>query len=164
MVETVEGRLDGRGLHFGIVLPRYNEPFGRRLLQGAVDCLVRHGVEEGDLTVVRVPGAYELPHAVRLLLASRPLNGVLALGVLIRGATSHYDLVAAEVCRGIGELSRSGGPPVVYGVVPAESQDQALERCGGKLGNRGWDAALSALEMARLSESLGALHRTKRRR
>jgi 6,7-dimethyl-8-ribityllumazine synthase len=154
VVNTVEGNLDAGGLRFGLVLPRFNEVFGRRLLSGAVDGLQRHGAREEDLTVVRVPGCFELPAAVAALQATGKIDAVIALGVLIRGATSHYEQIAAEAARGIGDCSRHGGCPVIYGLVTAENQEQALERCGGKAGNRGWDAALAAVEMARLVQSL----------
>jgi 6,7-dimethyl-8-ribityllumazine synthase len=153
-VRTLEGRLDAGGLRFALVLPRFNDVFGQRLLSAAVDCLLRHGAKEDDLVVARVPGCFELPVAVRRLQDSRKVDAVIALGVLIRGATTHYDQVAAETVRGLGNCSRHGGCPVVYGVVTAENQEQALERCGGKAGNRGWDAALAAVEMARLMSAI----------
>lgn len=149
-VKTMEGSLNATGLRFALVLPRFNEVFGRRLLDAALDCLKRHGARDADLTVTRVPGCFELPAAVAALQARGGFHGVITLGVLIRGATSHYEHVAAEAARGIGDCSRNGGCPVTYGVVTAENQEQALERCGGKAGNRGWDAALAAIEMARL--------------
>ena len=149
-VTSLEGGLDAGGLRFALVLPRFNDVFGQRLLSAALDCLQRHGAREEDLVVARVPGCFELPVAVRRLQESRKVDAVIALGVLIRGATTHYDQVAAETARGLGECSRHGNCPVAYGVVTAENQEQALERCGGKAGNRGWDAALAAIEMARL--------------
>jgi 6,7-dimethyl-8-ribityllumazine synthase len=149
-ITTLEGRLDAGGLRIALVLPRFNDIFGQRLLSAALDCLQRHGAQEEDLLVARVPGCFELPAAVRRLQESRPLDAVIALGVLIRGATTHYDQIAAEMARGLGECSRHGGCPVIYGVVTAENQDQAMDRCGGKAGNRGWDAAVAAIEMARL--------------
>ena len=153
-VKTLEGSLNAAGLRFALVLPRFNEVFGQRLLSAAMDCLKRHGARESDLVVARVPGCFELPTAVAGLQAGGGVDAVIALGVLIRGATSHYEHVAAEAARGLGECSRHGGCPVTYGVVTAENQEQALERCGGKTGNRGWDAALAAIEMARLTSEL----------
>ncbi|MCZ6746249.1 MAG: 6,7-dimethyl-8-ribityllumazine synthase [Acidobacteria bacterium] len=150
-VKTLEGSLNAAGLRFALVLPRFNEVFGRRLLGAALDCLQRHGARESDLMVARVPGCFELPAAVAGLQAKGGVDAVIALGVLIRGATSHYEHVAAEAARGLGDCARRGGCPVTYGVVTAENQEEALERCGGKIGNRGWDAALAAIEMARLS-------------
>ncbi len=154
MVRTVEGRLDASGLRFAVVLPRFNEVFGRRLLDGALDCLRRHGAGEDDLLVVRVPGSFEVPAAVRALQDAGQVDAVVALGVLIRGATSHYEQIAAQVARGLESASGRNGVPVIYGIVTAENQEQAMERCGGKAGNRGWDAALSAVEMAHLLREL----------
>ncbi|MFQ5669754.1 MAG: 6,7-dimethyl-8-ribityllumazine synthase [Acidobacteriota bacterium] len=154
MVKTLQGQLDGRGLRFGLVLPRFNEVFGARLLSGAVDCLVRHGAAETDLTVIRVPGTFEIPAAVHALVAAQQVDAVIALGVLIRGATSHYDHLALAVSRRLAEEACGGGPAVVYGIVTAENQEQAMERCGGKVGNRGWEAALAAIEMGRLLNEL----------
>jgi len=155
-VKTLEGSLDAAGLRFALVLPRFNEVFGRRLLSAALDCLRRHGARESDILVTRVPGCFELPAAVAGLQANGRVDAVIALGVLIRGATSHYEHVAAEAARGIGQCAGSGRCPVTYGVVTADNQEQALERCGGKAGNRGWDAALAAIEMARLADALAA--------
>jgi 6,7-dimethyl-8-ribityllumazine synthase len=156
MVQTVQGNLDARGLKFAIVLPRFNDVFGTRLLSGALDCLQRHGAGDDDILVVRVPGSFELPAAVARLQQAGKVDAVVALGVLIRGGTSHYEQIAAEVSRGLGEAARAAGPVVIYGVVTAESQEQAMERCGGKAGNRGWDAAMAAVEMARLASALDA--------
>jgi len=153
-VRTLEGRLDAGGLRFALVLPRFNDVFGQRLLSAAVDCLQRHGAKDEDLVIARVPGCFELPAAVRRLQDTHKVDAVIALGVLIRGATTHYDQVANEAARGLGDCSRQGGCPVAYGVVTAENQEQALERCGGKAGNRGWDAALAAMEMARLMATI----------
>jgi 6,7-dimethyl-8-ribityllumazine synthase len=155
MVKLVQGDLDARGLRIGIVLSRFNEVFGQRLLEAAVDTLERHGAAGADITVVRVPGAFELPAAARRMALGGGVDAVIALGVVIRGATPHFEHVAAEAARGIGEAARCGGAPVLFGVVTAETQDQALERCGGKMGNRGRDAALAAIEMARLVRALG---------
>jgi 6,7-dimethyl-8-ribityllumazine synthase len=165
-VRILEGRLDAGGLRFALVLPRFNDVFGQRLLSAALDCLQRHGASEEDLVVARVPGCFELPVAVRRLQDSGKVDAVIALGVLIRGATTHYDQIAAETARGLGACNRHGSCPVVYGVVTAESQEQALERCGGKAGNRGWDAALAGIEMARFLAAVddgGKTSRTRRR-
>lgn len=163
MVKTVQGNLNADGLRFGIVLPRFNDIFGNRLLTAAVDCLVRHGAREDEITVVRVPGCFEMPAAVHALAASGRADAVVALGVLIRGATSHYDQIAREMTRGLATAGREHGVPVAYGVVTAENQEQALERCGGKAGNRGWDAALAAVEMANLMTALAGRSRRQRK-
>jgi 6,7-dimethyl-8-ribityllumazine synthase len=163
MVETLQGHLDARGLKFAIVLPRFNEVFGRRLLTGALDCLERHGAEGENVLVVRVPGSFELPAAVARLQEAGKVDAIIGLGVLIRGGTSHYEQIAAEVSRGLGEAARTGGPVIIYGLVTAESQEQAMERCGGKLGNRGWDAALGAVEMANLARAIASAGKRGRR-
>lgn len=154
MARILQGHLDARGLRFGIVLPRFNEVFGHKLLEAATDTLERHGASPDDITVVRVPGSFEVAAAARLLATTGQVHAVLALGVIIRGATSHFEFIAAEAARGIGEAGRAGGAPVIYGIVTADTQEQALERCGGKAGNRGRDAAVAAIEMAHV---LGAL-------
>ncbi|MFQ5718102.1 MAG: 6,7-dimethyl-8-ribityllumazine synthase [Acidobacteriota bacterium] len=147
MARTISGALSASGRRFGIVLPRFNDLFGRRLLDAAIDCLLRHGADDDGILVVRVPGVFELPFAAKLV-ASRPdVDAVLALGVLIRGATPHFDHIAAEVVRGLGRLNSTADVPVTFGVVTAENQEQAMERCGGKAGNRGRDAAIAAMEM-----------------
>lgn len=155
MVRTIETGLHAKGLRFAIVASRFNSTLVERLLAGALDGLIRHGAEESGISVVRVPGSFEIPLAVHKLAASGKHDAVLALGVLIRGETPHFDRISAEVTRGLGHASLATGVPVAFGVVTAESTDQAEERCGGKMGNRGWDAALSAIEMARLVKELG---------
>jgi len=155
MPKTVEAKLDAKGLKFAIVMSRYNEFSVSRLLTGALDCLVRHGADEKDLTVVKVPGSFEIPQVVQRLAAAHQHDAVIALGVLIRGETPHFDMVAAEVTRGLGHAALGTGVPVAFGIVTAESADQATDRAGGKMGNRGWDAAVSAIEMARLGKELG---------
>ncbi len=149
-----EGMLDGTGLRFGLVVARFNELITGPLLDGAVDCLVRHGVDRGDLHVVRVPGAWELPGACARLADSGLVDGIVALGCVIRGATPHFDLVAGEAAAGIGALNRTGRLPVSFGVLTTDTLEQALERAGSKAGNKGWEAAEAALEMANLYRDL----------
>ena len=163
MVKTVQGNLAAAGLRFGVVLPRFNDIFGDRLRTGAIDCLTRHGASEADITVVRVPGCFDMPAAVAALAAGGRVDAVVALGVLIRGATSHYDQIAQEMTRGLAAAGREHGIPVTYGVVTAENQEQAMERCGGKAGNRGWDAALAAVEMANLMTALAGSSRRRKK-
>lgn len=155
MPKTIQAGLDASGLKFALVASRFNGSLVTLLIQGATDCLIRHGVREEDLTLVRVPGAFEIPLAVQKLAAGRKHDAVVALGVLIRGETPHFELIAAEVTRALGEAMRSSGVPVGFGLLTAESTEQAAERAGGKMGNRGWDAAQAALEMARLGKELG---------
>jgi 6,7-dimethyl-8-ribityllumazine synthase len=155
MPKTIEGQLNAKGLKVAIVASRFNEFLVARLLSGAVDCLVRHGVEDGALTIVRVPGSFEIPQAARKLAAARKHDAVIALGVLIRGETPHFDLIASEVTRGLGSIAYETGVPVSFGILTAETTEQATERSGGKMGNRGWDAAIAAIEMANVGRELG---------
>ena len=154
VVHVIEGKLDASGLRFALVVSRFNEALTGRLLDGAVDCLERHGADEEGLVVYRVPGAWELPLLTAKLAASGDWDAVVALGVLIRGGTAHFDLIAAEVAKGLATSSMQTGVPVSLGVVTAETLEQAVERAGTKQGNKGWDAALAAIEMARLYHGL----------
>lgn len=155
MVRTVEGYLDAKGLKFGLVVSRFNSLVVERLLEGALDCLRRHGAQEEDMRVVRVPGSWELPLAVEQLASKGSVDGVVALGAIIRGETPHFDFVAAECTKGLAQVALKCKVPIALGVLTCESLDQALERAGGKAGNKGWDAALSAIEMVRLLRELG---------
>lgn len=147
---VVEGRFDGSGLRFGIVASRFNELVTRRLLEGALDGLRRHGVAEGDVEVAWVPGAVEIPLAARALADSGRVSAVVTLGAVIRGATSHYDHVCAMVSSGVARAALDTGVPVIFGVLTTDTLDQALERAGSKAGNKGFEAAMAALEMATL--------------
>lgn len=151
---VVVGTLDGRGLKFGVVVSRFNDLISERLLEGALDCLVRHGVTDGDITVARVPGAFEIPVAARRLALSKRYDAVICLGCVIRGETSHYEQVCAEVARGVAAAALESGRPVTFGVLTTETLQQAIERAGAKGGNKGWDAALAAIEMVSLFKSL----------
>jgi 6,7-dimethyl-8-ribityllumazine synthase len=156
MPRVFEGLLDGRKKKFGIVISRFNESVSARLLDGALDCLRRHNTDEEGIDIAWVPGSFEIPYAVRRMAAGGAYHAVIALGALIRGATPHFDFIASEVAKGVARVSEDEGVPVVFGVITADSMDQALERSGSKAGNKGWDAALSALEMADLSGKLKA--------
>jgi len=151
MTHVVEGRLDGSGKRFGIVVSRFNDTIGRRLLDGAIDCFVRHGTDREKVRVVRVPGSFEIPFMAKRLAATGKYDAVVCLGAVIRGETPHFDYVAAEVSKGIGRIGLETDVPVIFGIVTAETIEQAVERAGTKHGNRGWDAAQAALEMANLS-------------
>jgi len=151
---VVVGALDGRGLKVAIVFSRFNDFISERLLQGAIDCLVRHGVADGDVTVAHVPGALEIPVTARRLALSRRYDAIICVGSVIRGETSHYDQVCAEVARGVAAAALESGKPVTFGVLTTENLHQAIERAGAKGGNRGWDAALAAIEMVSLFKSL----------
>jgi 6,7-dimethyl-8-ribityllumazine synthase len=156
MVKTIEGDLQARGIRFALVASRYNETGCERLLEGALDCLRQHGAADMDVTVVRVPGSWEIPVVARRLALSKAHDAVIALGVLIRGETSHFDLIAAQVARGLASVAEQSGVPVAFGVLAADSVEQVLERAGGGQGNRGWEAALAAIEAANVMKGLGA--------
>lgn len=145
-----EGTLDARGMRFALVVSRFNDFVGNRLLAGAQDCLTRHGADASDLTVVRVPGSWEMPLATDRVARSGRFDAVVAIGVLIRGETPHFDVLAAEVSRGLARVATETGVPVGFGLLTTETVEQAVERAGAKAGNKGWDAALSAIEMASL--------------
>lgn len=154
MMPTIEGGLDARGLHIGIVVSRFNDFSTGRLLSGAMDCLQRHGASEKDITVVRVPGSWEIPVFARRLAATGKFQAVIGLGTLIRGETAHFDLIAHQVARGLASASEETGIPVIFGLLTAENPEQAADRSGGKQGNRGWDAASAAIEAANLAKQL----------
>jgi 6,7-dimethyl-8-ribityllumazine synthase len=145
-----EGDLIGTGLSVGICVSRFNELLSSRLVSGATDALTRHGVAEDAIDVAWVPGAFELPLAAQKMARSGRYDVVLALGVVIRGGTPHFDYVAAEVSKGVAKVSLESGVPVMFGVITADTIEQAVERAGTKQGNKGWDAALAGIEMANL--------------
>ena len=149
-----EGNLIGSGLKVGIVVSRFNELLSSRLLGGAKDALGRHGVAEEDIDVAWVPGAFEIPMVAKKMAESGDYSAVVALGVVIRGATPHFEYVASEVSKGIAKVSMDSGVPVSFGVVTADSIEQAVERAGTKHGNKGWDAASVAIEMANLLKQM----------
>ncbi len=153
-MRTTEGSYLARGFRFALVVSRFNEFITKRLLDGALDCLLRHGAEEGDLHLVRVPGAFELPYAAKRLAASTSYDAVIALGAVIRGATPHFDYVAGAAAKGIASASLETGVPIIFGVITANTLDEAIERAGTKGGNKGFEAALSAIEMASLFAQL----------
>ncbi len=149
-MRTIEGNYKGEGLKIAIVASRFNEFITSKLISGAEDCLVRHGVSGNDITLVWVPGAFEIPIAAKKLASSGKYDAVIALGAVIRGATSHYDYVCAEVSKGIAQVGMETGVPVLFGVVTTDTIEQAIERAGTKAGNKGTDCAMGALEMANL--------------
>jgi len=154
IVRIHEGKLNGEGLRVGIVVSRFNHVFTRELLEGALDRFLRLGVREEDIHVAWVPGAFELPRGVKALAESGEVDGIVALAAVIRGATPHFEYVAAEVAKGIAKLSLELPVPITFGVITADAQEQALERAGGKLGNKGAQAAEALVEMIRLEEAL----------
>jgi 6,7-dimethyl-8-ribityllumazine synthase len=151
MPKIVEGQLIiKKGTKFGIVVSRFNSLITERLTEAAIDCIVRHGGDANDITIVRVPGAYELPVAVQALCNTESFSAVIALGCVIRGGTPHFDYVASEATKGIGSAALDSGIPVAFGLLTCDNLEQALERAGAKGGNKGWEAALSAIEMVDL--------------
>lgn len=154
MARVLEGKLIATGLKFAIVISRFNELIGNKLLSGAMDALVRHGAADGEITVAWVPGAFEIPMVAQKLASSGKYNAVICLGAVIRGATPHFDYVAAEVSKGIAKVGLDTGMPVIFGVLTTDTIEQAVERAGAKAGNKGWDAAVAAIEMANLAKAL----------
>ena len=149
-----EGKLNGKGMKFALVVGRFNELISSRLYEGALDCLRRHDVADGDVDSAWVPGAFEMPLVAKRLAASGKYDAVICLGAVIRGGTPHFDYIAAEAAKGIAKVSLDSGVPVVFGVLTTDSIEQAVERAGAKGGNKGWSAASTALEMANLAKTL----------
>ncbi len=155
-VKELSGNLIGKGLKIGIVVSRFNDFFTKELVGGSIDCLVRHGVTDKDIVVVWVPGANELPLATQKLAAKGGVDAIVALGVVIQGATPHADLINAQVSRSLVGIALDKQVPVINSVVCADTIEQAIERCGTKAGNKGWNGALAAIEMANLYRQMGA--------
>lgn len=156
MIRRYEGKLLADGLRFAIVVSRFNEIISMRLLDGAIDALKRHGAAEEGIEVAYVPGAFELPLTARLMAEKGGYDAVICLGAVIRGSTPHFEYVAAEAAKGIAQATVAVGLPITFGVITADSLEQAIERAGAKSGNKGWDAALTALEMANLLREIGS--------
>ena len=154
-MKSFEGNLIGTDLKIGIVASRFNELLSSRLVSGATDALERHGVADANVDIAWVPGSFEMPLVAKKLAESGSYDAVLAIGVIIRGGTPHFDYVAAEASKGIAKTSVDSGVPVVFGVITADTLEQAIERAGTKGGNKGWDAALAAIEMANLLKQIG---------
>ncbi len=155
MYKEINGDLRVEGKRFAIVLSRFNDLIGGKLLEGSLDCLKRHGTKEEDVTVVRVPGAFEIPLTASKLAETGRFDAVITLGAVIRGSTPHFDYVAAEASKGIASASMKSGVPIIFGVLTTDTIEQAVERAGTKAGNKGWDAALGAIEMANLFQAIG---------
>lgn len=150
MSKIVEGNLSAKGKKFALVVSRFNELISGKLLEGAEDCLIRHSAEEKNITTVWVPGSFEIPLVAQKVANSGKYDSVVCLGAVIRGGTPHFDYVAGEVAKGVAQVGLNTEVPVIFGVITADSIEQALERAGTKAGNKGWDAALSAIEMVDL--------------
>ncbi|MCM8711641.1 6,7-dimethyl-8-ribityllumazine synthase [Clostridium sp. SYSU_GA19001] len=149
-MRTIEGNLIAQGLKFGIIVGRFNEFIGGKLVAGAVDALKRHGVEDKDIEIAWVPGAFEIPLVAKKMAKTQKYDGVICLGAVIRGATPHFDYVSSEVSKGIANVSLETEVPVIFGVLTTDTIEQAIERAGTKAGNKGYDAAVTAIEMANL--------------
>ncbi len=152
--EVHEGQLNAEGKRFALVAARYNEIVSRRLISGARDCLERHGAASGDIDLYRVPGSFEIPLVAKKVANSGKFDAVVCLGTVIRGETPHFDFVASEAARGVGQAGMDTGVPVIFGVVTTDTVEQAVDRAGGRTGNRGAEAALSAIEMTTLLEDI----------
>lgn len=152
-MRTLEGALDGTGLRIGLVVARFNEAITSKLMQGALDCLRRHGVPDDAVVLVWVPGSWELPLAVRRLAESGQTDGIVAIGAVIRGQTAHFDYVAGQAAE-VGRVALDTGVPVTFGVLTTETFEQAVDRAGGRRGNAGWEAALAVIETARVLEAI----------
>lgn len=153
-MKIIEGELQAKGLKFGIIVSRFNDFITSRLLDGAIDALARHGAKEDDIEVVRVPGSFEIPLVAKKMASKGEYNAVICLGTVIRGATPHFDYVAAEVSKGVAAASMETGVPIAFGVITSDTIEQAVERAGTKAGNKGWDAAITAIEMAQVLKKL----------
>ena len=154
MPKLIQGDMTAKGFKFGIVAARFNDFITSKLLDGALDALQRHGAVDGDIDVVKVPGAYEIPLAAKVLAQSKKYSAVICLGAVIRGATPHFEYISAEVAKGVAAVSLDAGLPVIFGVLTTDTIEQAVERAGTKSGNKGWDAALSAIEMVNVMKQL----------
>jgi 6,7-dimethyl-8-ribityllumazine synthase len=154
MPPTIEGHLDAKGLKVALIASRFNDFVTVRLVDGALDGLVRHGADPKNVTLVKVPGSFELPQVAARLAAQGNYDAIIALGCLIRGETPHFDLIAAEATKGLAQVGVTSGVPVSFGVLTCDSMEQAIDRAGGKAGNKGWDAALAAIEMVSLFRRL----------
>ena len=155
MVKSIEGKLKAEGLRFAIVASRFNDFISRRLIDGATDALLRHGADEKNIEIVRVPGSFEIPLVAKKVASSKKYDAVICVGAVIRGATPHFEYISAEVAKGIAQDTLESEIPVAFGILTTDNIEQAIERAGTKSGNKGWDAALSAIEMANLLRELG---------
>ena len=153
-MKTIEGKLDASGLKFALVISRFNEFITNKLLGGALDCLHRNNADDNMITTVWVPGAFEIPSVTKQLAASKKYDAIICLGAVIRGATPHFDLISAEVTKGVAQVSLNAEIPVIFGVITTDSIEQAIERAGTKSGNKGFDAAMGAIEMANIYRQL----------
>jgi 6,7-dimethyl-8-ribityllumazine synthase len=155
MAKTFEAHLNAEGKKFALVVSRFNDFITDKLLSGALDALVRSGAKDSDIQIVKVPGAFEIPLVAKKMANPKKINAIICLGAVIRGATPHFDYVSAEVSKGIAQVSLDSGVPIIFGIVTTDTIEQAIERAGTKAGNKGWSAAMAAVEMANLLETVG---------
>ncbi len=149
-MNTIEGKLNAEGLNFAIVSARFNDFISNKLVEGAIDCIIRHNGSKDNITIIKVPGSFEIPLTAKKLAKTKKYDAIICVGAVIRGATPHFDYVAAEVSKGIAHTSLETETPIIFGVLTTDNIEQAIERAGTKSGNKGWDAALSAIEMVNL--------------
>jgi len=154
MPKTIEAGVIGKGKRFSIIVSRFNDFISEKLLSGAIDALLRSGVSDGDIDIIKVPGAFEIPVVAKKAAETGRYDGVICLGAVIRGATPHFDYVSAEVSKGVASVSLETGVPVIFGVLTTDTIEQAIERAGTKAGNKGWNAAVAAIEMANLMDMI----------
>jgi len=155
MAKTLEAHLNAKGKKFAIVVSRFNDFITEKLLSGALDALLRSGAEDSDIQVVKVPGSFEIPLVAKKMAKKKGLGAIICLGAVIRGATPHFDYISAEVSKGIAQVSLESEVPIIFGVITTDTIEQAIERAGTKAGNKGWSAAMAAIEMANLLEVVG---------
>ena len=154
MTKVIEGTLNAQGVRFGIVVSRFNDFINAKLLDGALDALSRHGAEDEHITVTRVPGSFEIPLMAKKLADSGNYDAIICLGAVIRGATPHFEYISAEVTKGIAKITLDSGLPISFGILTTDNIEQAIERAGTKSGNKGWDAAMAAIEMVNLLKDI----------
>lgn len=154
MPKILEGKISAEGFRFAIIVSRFNDFISSKLVDGAMDALKRHGVEEGKVSLIKVPGSFEIPSVAKRLAKSDKFDAIICLGAVIRGATPHFDFIAAEVAKGVASVALESDIPVTFGVLTTDNLEQAIERAGSKAGNKGWDAAISAIEMVNLFSQL----------
>lgn len=158
-MRVIEGQLSAAGLKFGIVAGRFNSFISEQLISGAIDALVRHGASKSDLTLIRVPGSFEIPLTCKKLADSASVDAIVAVGAVLRGATLHYELVCKELAKGLADVSRDSSLPITFGVITADTIEQAVERAGTKAGNKGAEAAMAAIEMVQVLRQLESSRR-----
>jgi 6,7-dimethyl-8-ribityllumazine synthase len=154
MPKILEGKISAEGFRFAIIVSRFNDFISSKLVDGAMDALKRHGVDEGKVSLIKVPGSFEIPSVAKRLAKSNKYDAIICLGAVIRGATPHFDFIAAEVAKGVASVGLESDIPVTFGVLTTDNLEQAIERAGSKAGNKGWDAAISAIEMVNLFSQL----------